>query len=452
MRIWSEVRSQAEVALNYQHKFDSGSLPSGLIANWQMDGFNGSNEVVDVVSGNNLAISHASGTGFITSTPVDALHIDENSANGAHVGYVLPTDADDYNDVVSDGLFLEASDPGIYTSYSSGASIGDWDVITNSVVLAGSVWDITPFNGRSIELGASDGGGITQTIATETGRMYQVVFVESGDWGSYDALDYRVSAAGQSVDFSAEKHSDWSYSNMLWNQRSMTFTADGSSTTLQFESLRTGSAHAVIGDVRVIEIPQAVSTILNNDTTLSYDAATDKFYRVVNSQQYFSSALSLATGSTLNGVTGELLTIKSDYENELARSWVQETEEDIWLGMTDTASVGDWVEYQGSTADGDTVISSGAAVTGQYSNIGGMTGTSGEDHARIVSNGGWFDTDGTANQNIYVVQWDASEVLSNYTFNMTDDAGGRFAVDSSTGELLLPTARCWTTNQTPHTV
>ena len=38
-------------SLNYQQKLDSGSLPSGLIANWQMDGFNGSNEVVDVVSG-----------------------------------------------------------------------------------------------------------------------------------------------------------------------------------------------------------------------------------------------------------------------------------------------------------------------------------------------------------------------------------------------------------------
>ena len=41
--VWNEVRSEAEIALNYQHKFDSGSLPSGLIANWQMDGFNGSN-------------------------------------------------------------------------------------------------------------------------------------------------------------------------------------------------------------------------------------------------------------------------------------------------------------------------------------------------------------------------------------------------------------------------
>jgi len=48
-----------------QHKFASGSLPTGLLANWQMDGFNGSNQVVDVVSGNNLSIGNV-------ATAVDA--------------------------------------------------------------------------------------------------------------------------------------------------------------------------------------------------------------------------------------------------------------------------------------------------------------------------------------------------------------------------------------------
>ncbi|MEM6474173.1 MAG: LamG-like jellyroll fold domain-containing protein, partial [Planctomycetota bacterium] len=37
----------------------------------------------------------------------------------------------------------------------------------------------------------------------------------------------------------------------------------------------------------------------------------------------------------------------------------------------------------------------------------------------------------------YVVQWDASEVLSSFTFNLTDDAGGRFAIDGSTGEITV---------------
>ncbi|MCP4288148.1 MAG: hypothetical protein GY792_27555 [Gammaproteobacteria bacterium] len=37
------------------------------------------------------------------------------------------------------------------------------------------------------------------------------------------------------------------------------------------------------GDIRVIEIPQVVSTILNDDSTLSYDAGTGKFYPHVES-------------------------------------------------------------------------------------------------------------------------------------------------------------------------
>ncbi|BBO81809.1 hypothetical protein DSCO28_23750 [Desulfosarcina ovata subsp. sediminis] len=97
VRIWNYVRSDAEIESYYQQKFDSGSLPAGLIANWQMDGFNGSNEVVDVVSvnvsDNNLSIGHATGTDFSTSTPVEDLNIDENSANGTSVGFVVPSDS-----------------------------------------------------------------------------------------------------------------------------------------------------------------------------------------------------------------------------------------------------------------------------------------------------------------------------------------------------------------------
>ncbi|MDJ0779659.1 MAG: DUF4347 domain-containing protein, partial [Gammaproteobacteria bacterium] len=42
VRIWDEVRSASEITLGHGQKLDSGNLPTGLIANWQMDGFNGS--------------------------------------------------------------------------------------------------------------------------------------------------------------------------------------------------------------------------------------------------------------------------------------------------------------------------------------------------------------------------------------------------------------------------
>ena len=140
VRIWNELRDETEIARNYQNKFASGNLPSGLIANWQMDGFNGTNQVVDIVSGNNLSIGHATGTGFISSMPVKDLHIIENAAGGTTVGYVVPSDPDVINNVLSDGRFTEASDPATFAQYNadggnSGSAIGYWTVESGVVFL-----------------------------------------------------------------------------------------------------------------------------------------------------------------------------------------------------------------------------------------------------------------------------------------------------------------------------
>ena len=54
---------------------------------------NDSGEIVDVVSGNNLSVQSATGAGFIASTPIVDLNIDEHTTNGTQVGYVIPTDS-----------------------------------------------------------------------------------------------------------------------------------------------------------------------------------------------------------------------------------------------------------------------------------------------------------------------------------------------------------------------
>ena len=92
-RVWDHARSAKEIGLNHQQKLTytpAEATAEGLMANWQFEGFNGSNEVVDVVSGNNLSIGHATGTGFVASTPVEDLHISEAATGGATVGFVVP--------------------------------------------------------------------------------------------------------------------------------------------------------------------------------------------------------------------------------------------------------------------------------------------------------------------------------------------------------------------------
>ena len=50
--------------------------------------------------------------------------------------------------------------------------------------------------------------------------------------------------------------------------------------------------------------------------------------------------------------------------------------------------------------------------------------------------GRWNDVSNTITQS-YAIEWDASEVLANYTFAMTDTAGGRFSIDENTGKILV---------------
>ena len=132
VRIWNEVRSEAEISLNYQHKFDSGNLPSGLIANWQMDGFNGSNEVVDVVSGNNLSIGHATGTGFTTPAPPSKTYTSAKIRNRWSKRRIRCTGSTrsgfPTGHCFDDGLsFLEGTDvpTGLWLNYMTGQTVSE---------------------------------------------------------------------------------------------------------------------------------------------------------------------------------------------------------------------------------------------------------------------------------------------------------------------------------------
>ena len=211
---------------------------------------------------------------------------------------------------------------------------------------------------------------------------------------------------------------------------------------LRFASGADDGWAAVIADVQVIEIPQAVSTILNNDPTLSYDAATGKFYRAVNSSVDWHAARDAAVGAGLNGVSGQLVKIDSRYENEIVRS-LSDPLGSAWIGATDETTEGQWHWLDGS-AESElfwTGSESGAAEQGYYENWvdaqqpnnGGSTQHYG---AILGSTGAWYDNSATDNTG-YIIEWDASEVVSNFTFSLTDDAGGRFAIDSSTGEITV---------------
>ncbi|MCA9038197.1 MAG: cadherin domain-containing protein, partial [Planctomycetaceae bacterium] len=441
VRIWNQVRSEVEIALNYQNKFDSGSLPSGLVANWQMDGFNGSNQVVDVVSGNNLSIGHATGAGFIASTPVEDLHISETATDGTSVGFVVPSGPDAPQDIVSDGQFLKG-DTGSWTNYTQGQTIGDWTV--ESGVVSHTSTYVSPGGGVGLELQAGAGqfpASITQTLVTEVGRQYQLVFNMSGNFGGGQPVKHLVaSAAGQSMDFQV---TDTFGTGLGYEPRSMTFTADDTSTVLRFAAGVDDAWAAIITDVRVIEIPAAVTAILHSDLTLSYDAATGKFYRQVTSPDTFFNAQAIAESSLIGGVGGRLVTIGSASENSYVHDFARSVGANVWIGASDATIEGDWrwLDPQGIGEQFWSGDAAGSAVAGRYANWVATEPNDAagvQDHAKLRSADGlWTDVDGGATTSAYIIEWDASEVLSNFTFSLTDDAGGRFAIDSNSGEITV---------------
>ena len=141
------------------------------------------------------------------------------------------------------------------------------------------------------------------------------------------------------------------------------------------------------------------------------------------------------------------MTIRSSAENNLVRDLANSlpTPEDVWIGASDQTKEGDWHWYADGVQDNDERFwvggIGGTSQPGFYENwrsdepTGGPTN---DDFARLErSTGQWRDTPVSVASNSYVVEWDAAEVLAGHTFNLTDNANGRFVIDSITGDITV---------------
>ncbi len=256
VRVWDRAISSDQIALNYQSNI-SGS-ETGLVANWNMSSLSGGTTVIDTISGRNLiAANVAVGGAFTSSTITTDITVAENTANGTTIGQVTVSDPDYSRDIVADGLFREGANPGTYTLVSAGNSIGNWTVESGNVGYIGTHWASSPMGGRTIDLNGPDPGTIAQNLTTIAGKQYQIIFAMTGNWEAETSMkSLQLSAGGQAQNFDVTHNAAWTTSNMMWQQRSMTFTATGTNTTLRFSSLEPSGNGAVIGDIRVVEIPQ----------------------------------------------------------------------------------------------------------------------------------------------------------------------------------------------------
>ncbi len=64
-----------------------------------------------------------------------------------------------------------------------------------------------------------------------------------------------------------------------------------------------------------IEREQRISSLLAADSSLRYNAETGKFYKIVTTNTDWTVARTNALATTLNGVSGQLATVRSAAEN-----------------------------------------------------------------------------------------------------------------------------------------
>jgi len=168
------------------------------------------------------------------------------------------------------GSFETGPNPGVFITLGVGnTEITGWEVTTlGGIDYIGSLWTASD-GSRSLDLnGYYTQGGIKQTFDTLSGVTYDVFFDMSGNFGgdsSFDPKTMTVIVGIVSEGYSFTKPVTWAFNNMLWETKSIQFTALSNSTTLTFDST-TGTATDAYGpaldNVRVSAVPEPTTMLL----------------------------------------------------------------------------------------------------------------------------------------------------------------------------------------------
>jgi choice-of-anchor C domain-containing protein len=153
--------------------------------------------------------------------------------------------------LLTNGSFELGTDPGEAVELPMGSTaLPGWVVTRNPIDYVGTRWNAAE-GVRSLALNGTNPGGIAQSFATVPGQPYTVRFFMAGDAFSSPILKHmRVSAAGQSQDYEFDAGHSWPW-GMGWFEHSLVFTANASSTTLEFESLDAGTTGPTLDSVVV---------------------------------------------------------------------------------------------------------------------------------------------------------------------------------------------------------
>lgn len=135
------------------------------------------------------------------------------------------------------GPYINGAPGGYVTCGLNDARITGWIVTDDNVDHVGSTFFQPSDGARSIDLNGLQPGALAQTFATSPGATYLVTFDMAGNPGAAPTVKtMRVSAAGSFADFNFNI-SGKSTTSMGWVNKSWSFVALSTSTTIEFRSL-----------------------------------------------------------------------------------------------------------------------------------------------------------------------------------------------------------------------
>jgi choice-of-anchor C domain-containing protein len=163
--------------------------------------------------------------------------------------------------LIQNGSFENGANPGSFLQLDAVSTvITGWTVSQGSIDYIGTLWQAS--NGsRSLDLQGLTSGTIQQTFNTTIGATYRVTFDLAGNpIGSPAIKQMRVRTGGSSADFSFDATGK-SATNMGWVSKSWDFTANSTTTTLEFIGLGGGRNGPALDNVSVIAVPEPSSML-----------------------------------------------------------------------------------------------------------------------------------------------------------------------------------------------
>jgi choice-of-anchor C domain-containing protein len=144
----------------------------------------------------------------------------------------------------------------IQLSAGDSTSLTGWTVTLGTIDYVGGTWGAGG-GSRSLDLSGTSAGAIEQTISGFTiGQTYQLTFLMAANTvGSPTTKSLQASIGGttQTFSFDGTGHSN---ANMGWSQRTMDFTATGTTMALDFTSLVDTYFGPALDTVAITPVPE----------------------------------------------------------------------------------------------------------------------------------------------------------------------------------------------------